>query len=75
MSRELNQLSLKIIIRERHKSMAKKKITIQEFYEALAISDGNVEKFRQLAANTVQIIFKDGHKAKFILSRQNIFQR
>ncbi len=52
-----------------------KKITLEEFYKALAISDGDVKTFRQLAANTVQIIFNDGHKAIFKLSRPQIIKR
>ena len=42
-----------------------KTLILQEFYKALSIDERDVKTFRQLSANTVQIIFKDGHKAIF----------
>jgi len=51
-----------------------KTLPIQEFYKALAINERDVKKFRHLALNTVQIIFRDGHDAMFILNPRVIIK-
>lgn len=52
-----------------------KKVRLQELYQALNINKNDVKTFRQLAANRIQIIFRDGHEAIFRLEPGRIIKK
>lgn len=52
-----------------------KKVRLHELYQALSINERDVKIFRQLTVNTVQIIFRDGHKAIFRLEPGRIVKK
>jgi hypothetical protein len=52
-----------------------KTLPLQEFYIALNIDKQDVKTFRQLALNTVQIIFNNGHTAIFKLEHGRIIKK
>jgi len=52
-----------------------KTLHLREFYKALAIDEGDVRKFRLLAMNAIQVVFRDGHEATFKLKPGRIVKK